>query len=158
MRTKTKESSLCRPIVKVNSSWVISDGGDGCLASVGHWLLDQHKHRDANCNLTLRATHAMPLEGSPGFGNGSVRDGSNTSSPLVSSALPVPFKAVQSVKVKELSFMQGLFLSTNEYWLATILSMNIPYKLWFEKQTSTLELVFAKVYSGVRLADGTGPG
>jgi hypothetical protein len=36
--------------------------------------------------------------------------------------------------------------------------MNIPYKLWFEKQASTLELVFAKVYSGVRLADGTGPG
>jgi hypothetical protein len=126
-----------RPLMKVNSSWVVSDGGEGSLASVEDWLWNQHQHRDDKCQLTLQAKHAMPLVGSPGFGNGSVR---------VSS---MPFKSVQSVKVGEFGFLQGLFLSSGRtaFWLATIFSMNIPYKLWFEKQTSTLNLVFGKVYT-----------
>lgn len=62
------------------------------------------------------------------------------------------------MKVGKFGFLQGRVLNRIGFWLATIFSMNIPYKLWFEKQTSTLNLVFEKVYSGVRLADGTGPG
>ena len=128
----------------VSSSWVISDGGDRSLESVERWLRNQHQHRDDSCELTLQATHAMPLVGGAGFGYGN--------------ANAVPFKAAQSVKVGKFGFLQGRFLNRIGFWLATIFSMNIPYKLWFEKQTSTLNLVFEKMYSGVRLADGTGPG
>jgi hypothetical protein len=124
---------------------------------VGQWLWDQHKHRDETCEVSLQTTLAMPLEGSPGFGDGigCIGDGSiANSSPLVSSE---PFKVLQSLKVGELSFVQRTFLSSTGYWFASIFSMNVPYKLWFQKQTCTLELVFHKVYGGVRLADGTGP-
>jgi hypothetical protein len=143
-----------RPFVKVNSSWVVSDGGDGSLKGVERWLRDQHKHRDDKCEVALQAKHAMPLVGSPGYGYG---NGNGYSSIHVSS---IPFKSVQSVKVGEFGFLQGLLLGSGRiaFWLATIFSMNIPYKRWVEKQTSTLNLVFGKVYSGVRLADGTGPG
>lgn len=60
-----------RPLLKVSSSWVISDGGDRSLESVERWLRNQHQHRDDSCELTLQATHAMPLVGG-GLGSGMV--------------------------------------------------------------------------------------
>ena len=66
---------------------------------------------------------------------------------------PKEFKPNLSLQIHPLPFT----VSTTAFWLASWLLLTIPYRVYFERFTGKLKLVFTKTATGVRASTTQSP-
>ena len=134
------QSAGDKTILEINTNEVeLAD--DGSLAPIRLALLRHYQSVDSSCTVALRI-------------DGRAR----SSGEWVVRFRPPEYKSAQSIQVHELdpdprkNAVLMAVISSAGFWLASILFLTIPYRIYFERFTAKLTLEFSKELVGVRVS------
>ena len=145
MQADSSYSIKGRPILELDSKFIVSDGGDGSLRALMAHMQQVHGKRDSSVQITLNVPKLLP-------------GGENGYKTVNPARDPHTFCLSQACHIGDFAGgLQKLLLSPSAFWAFACAGLALPYHWWFERQTASLKLDFEKVFTKVRLLDGTGP-